>query len=117
MQTLVFPGFEIRGYCGDLQTISEISEMEPATATLTITAADEKHLVLNLGGDRRKQTKDKGGEKKVKTIYKTPGSFEKKREKKKKSLDWTEDTVDNEFMNKKSSKSTHLTILANLTPF
>mmetsp|Transcript_26990 Transcript_26990/g.37676 ORF Transcript_26990/g.37676 Transcript_26990/m.37676 type:complete len:129 (+) Transcript_26990:37-423(+) len=46
-------------------------------------------------------------EKKVKGIYKSPGAFEKAKEnggKQDKGIEWTKDTVDNEFLNKKSSK-------------
>uniref|UniRef100_A0A6U3AKW9 Type 1 phosphatases regulator n=1 Tax=Lotharella globosa TaxID=91324 RepID=A0A6U3AKW9_9EUKA len=62
-----------------------------------------KHFVVRMETKKVEETKKP---KPVKPIYKTPGSFEKveKVNKGKKGIVWTEDTIDNEFMNKKSSK-------------
>eukprot|EP00468_Gymnochlora_sp_CCMP2014_P008204 CAMPEP_0167760680 /NCGR_PEP_ID=MMETSP0110_2-20121227/11720_1 /TAXON_ID=629695 /ORGANISM="Gymnochlora sp., Strain CCMP2014" /LENGTH=113 /DNA_ID=CAMNT_0007647217 /DNA_START=17 /DNA_END=358 /DNA_ORIENTATION=- len=69
---------------------------------ITSETKDTKFLIMRLGKDTQKEEK---GKELVKPIYKEPGSFEKTLgTKKDKEILWTNETIDNEFLNKKSSK-------------
>mmetsp|Transcript_6040 Transcript_6040/g.8376 ORF Transcript_6040/g.8376 Transcript_6040/m.8376 type:complete len:134 (-) Transcript_6040:356-757(-) len=90
-----------------------VRALQPSSSTTLTQTVTEKppprKMILKLSGEAKEELSkgaDKG--KKVKGIYKDPGSFEKKRQEEKqggkRAIEWTEDTVDNEFLNKKSSK-------------
>mmetsp|Transcript_6605 Transcript_6605/g.10904 ORF Transcript_6605/g.10904 Transcript_6605/m.10904 type:complete len:131 (+) Transcript_6605:24-416(+) len=80
---------------------SQVLTTHPSAQSITTRLVHKLHPKDSGSNDKK--------ERKVKGIYKTPGAFEKAKEenggKQDKGIEWTKDTVDNEFLNKKSSKS------------